>query len=202
MKKYFAVAALVAITPSAFAQFFTSEASFTAALIGSSYLEEFSGWTFGNPLNGTQTSYTAPGANGYGWDAAAVLGLWSNADALSTFTADDPIVFTFTGLPVTAFGGILANTDINGNLIAGDVTLLLSNGASQTITLGAGQSGFLGYISPVNLTTATISSASAATDWVQGDHLYTGSAVPEPGTMIALGLGAAALAARRRRKLA
>lgn len=203
MKKYLAIAAFVAITPSAFAQFFTNEAAFTAALNGPFYLEEFSGWTFGNPLNGTQTTWSAPGGNGYGWDAAAVGGLWSNIDALSTSLGDDPINFTFTGAPVTAFGLILANTDISGNIIPGDVTLSLSNGATQTVSLPNGGTTFLGYISGTNLTGASIVAANpAAFDWVQGDHIYTGSAVPEPGTMIALGLGAAALAARRRRKLA
>jgi hypothetical protein len=202
MKKYLAIAAFVAMTPTAFAQFFTNEAAFVAALNGPFYLEEFAGWTFGNPLNGSQTTWSAPGGNGYGWDASAVGGLWSNVDALSTNSAEQPITFTFTGLPVTAFGGILANTDINGNTIPGDVTLALSNGATQTVSLPNGGSTFLGYISGVTLTSATISSVSGASDWIQGDHIYTGSAVPEPGTMIALGLGAAALAARRRRKLA
>jgi hypothetical protein len=202
MKKYLAIAAFVAITPSAFAQFFTNEAAFTAALNGPFYLEEFAGWTFGNPLNGTQTSWAAPGGNGYGWTAGATGGLWSNLDSLSTNSPETPITFAFTGAPVTAFGGILSSTDITGANIPGDVTLTLSNGATQTVNLPNGGSTFLGYISGVTLTGATISSASAANDWIQGDHIYTGSAVPEPGTMIALGLGAAALAARRRRKLA
>jgi hypothetical protein len=203
MKKYLAIIAFAAVSPSAFAQFFTNEAAFVAALNGPFYKEQFTGWTFGNPLNGSQLTWSAPGGNGYGWDAAAASGLWSNIDALSTSSADEPITFTFTGLPVTAFGGVLSNTDIAGNNITGDVTLSLSNGATQTVSLPNGGSTFLGYISPVTLTGASIVAVNAtAFDWVQGDDIYTGSAVPEPGTMIALGLGAAALAARRRRKLA
>jgi hypothetical protein len=201
MKKYLAIAAFVAITPSAFAQWFTNEAAFTAALNGPFYLEDFSNFTFGNPLNGSQTTWAAPGANGYGWTAAATNGLYSNISALSTNTANDPLVLTFTGAPVTAFGGNIANSDIAGNLIPGTVTMLMSNGATNNLVLGAAE-GFLGYISPVVLTTVTISATGTTNNWPQLDHAYTGSAVPEPGTMIALGLGAAALAARRRRKLA
>ncbi|MGI8820063.1 MAG: PEP-CTERM sorting domain-containing protein [Chthoniobacterales bacterium] len=192
--------ALVASSASAVGTFYTTEASFLANTNPTRYLEDFSGFTFGNPLDGTQTSYVAPGANGFGWTASAALGLYSNVSALSTNAANDPITILFTGLPVTAFGGIFANTDINGNIIPGTVTVMTSDGGSQTVTTN----GFLGYTSNVTITSITMLAAGTTNNWVQVDHFYTGTAaVPEPGTIALLSLGAVGLvgaAIKRRRQ--
>src|SRR6267378_2880106 len=91
-------ALIIAVSSSlAAGTFYTSEASFTLALNPTFYLEDFSSFTFGSPLNGSQTTYNAPGGNGYGWTAAAALGLYSNVSALSTNNANDPITITFSG---------------------------------------------------------------------------------------------------------
>jgi hypothetical protein len=183
------------------ATWYTSEASFTSAMSGPFYLEDFTGWTFGSPLDGTQTTWAAPGANGYGWTASAASGLYSNVSALSTNTANDPLVITFSGNPVTAFGGIISNTDITGANIAGNVTFLMSNGDTQTSTFGAGGSGFLGWTGTSAIASVTITATSSATNnWPQIDHVYTGAApVPEPMTVTGLALGALAMLRRRKK---
>ena len=186
---------------SAHATWFTSESAFLAAINPSFYLEDYSSFTFGTPLNGSQTSWVAPGANGYGFTASAANGLYSNSSALSTNTAADPLVLTFSGKPVTAFAGKFADTDISGNKIAGTSTVLLSNGDTQSINNAAGQEVFLGWVGTSAVTSASITATSgAANNWPQIDHTYVGAAaVPEPMTMIGLAAGAAVLARRRRK---
>jgi hypothetical protein len=144
---------------------------------------------------------SAPGGNGYGWTAAAAQGLYSNTSALSTNFANDPITITFTGAPVTAFGGIVSNTDISGANIAGTVTVLMSNGDTTSGTFGAGGSGFIGWTGTSSIASVTLSAtSSAANNWVQIDHAYTGAAaVPEPMTVTGLAIGALALLRRRKK---
>lgn len=197
-----ALAASAMLVASANATWYTSEAAFLAATVGPNYTEDFNNFTsFGTPLNGTQTTWNAPGGNGFGFQAAAATGLWSNIGALSTDTSNDPITLTLTGNPTTAFGARVANTDIAGAFIPGQVTLNLSNGANTVVDVTGGEQ-FIGWAdSNVTITTATFTASSAATNnWVQLDHIIQGTAtpVPEPATLSVLALGA--LAAIRRRK--
>lgn len=183
----------------AHATWFTDQATFLAAIDPTYYLEQFDNFDFGSPLAG-DLSWSAPGANGYGWDASATNGLYSLPGAISTNVPEEAITITFTGNPVTAFGLNLSNTDFDGNLIAGDVTLSLSNGAMNTVNVGANQA-FLGWVGNDVLTSASFIAVSAADDYVQGDDVYTGAApVPEPASMVALAVGAAALLRRRAKK--
>lgn len=193
------IAGLFTMSVAAHATFYTTEASFLAAINPTYYLEDFSNFTFGSPLDGSQTSWSAPGGNGYGWDASAAGGLWSNDSALSTNSANDPIGFTFTGSPVTAFGGVIANTDISGNIIGGTATLTMSNGDTATVN----SNSFLGWVgsSAVSGATLTATGGGSGLDWAQADHVYTGqaAAVPEPATMVGLAMGALALMRRRKK---
>jgi hypothetical protein len=200
--KFLSIAvAFGALSSFATANWYTSEATFVGQLQGPYYLEQFNGWTFGNPLNGSQTTWAAPGANGYGFTAAAPQGLWSNPGALSTNNANDPITLTFTGNPVTAWGALVAGTDINGNAIQSNISITLSNG--QVHNMASSAFTFIGWANPnVTLTSVVIDTTAAVNSWPAIDNNYVGAAVPEPGTMIALGLGAAALLRRRARKAA
>lgn len=164
-----------------------------AALSGTFYLEDFDGWTDGAPLNGAP-SWTAPGANGYGWTASAPQGLYSLSGSLSTSSPFRIVTLQFSGNPVTAFGLIIGNSDQTGNDFAGDSTVRLSTGEVKTITQGATRS-FVGWVGNTPFASAEIFSSH----WVRGDHIYTSGPVPEPATLAALGLGAIALMRRRRR---
>jgi hypothetical protein len=193
-----ALAGVLLIGSVAQATWYTSEASFLAAINPTFYLEDFSNFTFGNPLNGSQTSWAAPGANGFGWTAAAGGGLYSNISALSTNLANDPLSLTFTGAAVQAFGGNVANSDISGNLIPGTVTITLSDNTTQSITFAGAQEGFLGWAGPQTITGVSLVSTGTTNNWVQLDHAYTGSVVPEPATVAGLAIGALALLRRRK----
>ena len=75
------LAGLAAVATGSSAQTtYTTEASFLAALVGPFYLEDFNDHTLGNPLNGSQTSWTSPGGNGYAW-ARTVAGVSIRAPA-------------------------------------------------------------------------------------------------------------------------
>lgn len=189
---------IVAVS-SANAVFYTTEASFLAATSGPNYIEDYSNFTFGSPLNGSQTTWVAPGANGFGFTASATGGLYSNVSAMSTNNANDPLIYTFTGNAVTAFGTRLANTDISGNIIPGTVTLLLSNNQTQSVTLTGGEA-FIGWVDSVAITSATMSATGTQNNWIQADHTILGTAVPEPASMTALAIGALALLRRKRSK--
>ena len=57
------------------AQDFTSQAAFVAALNSDYYLESFSTFAFGSPLDGTSTTYNGPGNGTFDWQAFAASGL-------------------------------------------------------------------------------------------------------------------------------
>jgi hypothetical protein len=196
----FAVSAglLILGTVAANATWYTSEAAFMAAISGPNYTEDFSSFTFGSPLNGSQTIWSAPGANGFGWDATAAGGLYSNNSSLSTNIANTPLVLTFTGLPVYAFGGRISNTDISGNFIPGSASITLSTSETNSINLPNGGEGWLGWVGTSSFAAVSLISTGTTNNWIQLDHAVV-AGVPEPASMAVLGIGALAAIARRRR---
>lgn len=182
--------------------FYTDEASFVLAISPTFYLEDFSSFTFGSPLDGTQLTYDAPGANGYDWTAFSATGLYSNNSSLSVSLGNTSITMGFTGLTVTALGGIFADTDVDGNSIAGTVMITTSDGGMQSIATTT--DAFIGYTSttPIVSVTFIATGAPATNNFIQVDHFYTGAlaVVPEPATvgLSLFGFGVIAFAARRR----
>lgn len=197
--KFAALAGVLGLSVAAHATFYTSESSFLAAINSTYYLEDFSNLSYGD-IAGDPT-WAAPGGNGYGWTASAATGVWSNDSSMSTNVANESLVITFTGAPVSAFGGLLNNTDIDGLAQGGTVTLTMSNGDTMTVNDGS----FLGWVGSAPVTGASIlaQASSNTNNWAQLDHAYTGAAastVPEPASMTALALGGLALLRRRAKK--
>ena len=199
MSKIFSGALSLVCCCQAGAAWYTSEVEFTSAIDPVLYLEDFDDFQYGVQLNGTQTAWTAPGANGYGWDASSPLGLWSLDGALSTSEEQETISLTFTGAPVTAFGGIFYATDLSGFVIPNSlVTVRLSDG--QSYQLNTSGSEFLGWTGSTAISSVDFSVEAIANTWVAIDHVYVGSGVPEPAGLAVLG-GALSVAwfAKRRR---
>jgi len=182
---------ILALASTAFAATqYDDEPSFLANLASPYYLEDFVGWTYGDPLDGSQTDYDFGPVEGYSWHAYAAEGLWSTLSALSTNSPEDPLIITFTGLPVTALGANFTATDFDGNIIPGRVTIDLSDG-THTELINPTASTFTGYTSDVPITSVTIDSPNDGDilRWPQLDHFYVGSMIPEPASLVLLGLG-------------
>ncbi len=176
-----------------------SEAAFLAAILPNYYLEDFPTYTYGSPLNGSQTSQAYGPVNGFRYVASATGGLWSNVSALSTNQASNPIVVTFDPNfnPVTAVGGNFTATDISGNIIPGTVTIIDQNGATWTLT-GQTATSFFGFTSTVPIVSITFNTPvlnDNVSRWVQIDRFYVGQ-IPEPASLLLIGL--AGLMVRRR----
>lgn len=189
-------AATLAAASVANADTFFNEGDFVGAINGDYYHSTFDAFSYGDPI---AEPYVAPGANGYGWTATSLLGLglWWNDGALSLNNATDSLVITFTGAPVTAFGGNFTAGDINGFVIPGTVTVDLSNGESYDLVDPNGSS-FFGWTGSEAITSITISADAGLTNaWPALDNFYVGQALPAPGALALLGL--AGLAGRRRR---
>lgn len=173
-----------------------NEPSFLAALAGPYYVEDFVGYTYGAPLDGTQTSQAYGPVNGFAYNALCAGGLWSNESALSTNSAFDTIMLEFTGAPVTAVGGNLMVTDINGNIISGDVIITLEDGSQQVLTDQTANS-FFGFSTTMPIASVEFTADGTVNSWVQLDHLYVGQ-IPEPASLALLALGGLAAIRRRR----
>ncbi len=190
MRKVALALCLAAAALAGATQVYTSEAAFLPNIQAGYYLEDFSNFTYGNPLNGTQLDWDAPGNGNFNFHAFAASGLWSNQSALSTNTAFDPLVITFGNSPhqVSALGGHFTSTDINGNPIPFPITISLSDGTSQTIQ---GGDGFLGFTagSGVFFTSLTANCPNQGTNaWPQIDHFFVGQ-TPEPASLLLLVAG-------------
>ena len=177
---------------------YTDEAAFVSHISPDYYLEDFSTYTYGNPLDGSGTTADFS-SGGFAYTASASNGLWSNESALATSLATDSLRITFSGRPVTAIGGIVAATDISGNLILGATVVVQTNdGTSITIPTPEG-GGFAGFISATPITSVTFTSNDSADGlWPQLDHFYA-AAVPEPGVIL-LGAAASGLLLMRKRR--
>ena len=133
-----------------------------------------------------------------------------NLPALST-NDTSPITFTFSG---NAFGGLFGMTDNSGTLVSDGMTFSVDgttvNGYSLTSTTGY---TFLGYISDTNAAISVDVSGDATPEWVTVDSFSfangtnpaaPGGAVPEPGTVVSMGLlgaGVLGLVIRSRRRM-
>ena len=202
IKQFLAIMLLTQASMASGATVYTDETAFLTHLNPAYFLEEFSTYTYGDPLSGydpsnpssvNQLTHDYGPVNGYSWTASTIpsdlvsppIGLFSLPGALSTYAAEDLLKITFTGKPVTALGGIFASTDINGNVIQQTVTINLSDNTPVSFT----GSDFRGFTSDLAITYLTIDAVDLDPNnpyWPKLDHLYVGSAVPEPAAVKAV----------------
>jgi hypothetical protein len=123
---------------------------------------------------------------------------------VSVNVATESIVLTFTGTPVTALGGNLFPSSAAGTFLAGNITVVLSDGTTNVVA-STSVNDYRGFISDTPITSMTIFTDPNATvgpfRWPSLDNLTVGvSAIPEPVSLASLGLVSGLMLQRRRRR--
>lgn len=197
MKNLICVAGAAMAAAPAMATVYTDSASFLNDVQAGYYFNNFTGVPSGaQPSvsydNGT-FAYTITAAG------AGSNQLFNDPNFVSTDSALDSLVVTFTSGNVTAVGGNFWSTDISFFPFAADVVIDLSDGTSVSF-FSTSASDFRGFTSTTAITSMTIDAVDpvAGPAWATLDNLYVGVAVPAPGAMALLGLGGLAAARRRR----
>jgi MYXO-CTERM domain-containing protein len=176
---------------------YTDLASFMAQVAPGSYSENFATVPTGavaslnfGPVNGF--AYTV-GATGLGSNQ-----LFNDPGIVSTDSALDSLLITFTGAAVTAVGGNFWASDVSFFPTGTDIVINLSDGTNVSYT-STGPTDFRGFVSDVAITSMTIDAPEGVGNaWATMDNLVVGTAIPAPGAAAVLGL--AGLAGIRRRR--
>lgn len=167
---FFAALLLVClVAPSQALIVYTDEATFASAL-GAYHFDDFmSPRDVGTPI-------------GFTFTASAASGLYPLTGAISTNASEEALHVDFTGLPVTAFGGIFWPTDVSGNNAVGDMTLTV-DGTSLTISQ-ADSTTFRGFLSAVPFSSVDIAT-NDSNYWPTLTDFYVGqAAVPVPASLL------------------
>ena len=176
-----AVLILAVASASLAQQFFTDQGTFLANVKPGYYQENSEGWSEGNPLDGHQPLWDAPGANGFALTVSAPGSgnqeLYSLYSAISTSSHNDPLTFQFSSNAVYAFGGEFWGTQFDGFPLLTQITFETDTGQSFAHEV-SGRS-FIGFISNVPLASVTISVAGFNPAWSTADSIITGDLNPE-----------------------
>jgi len=198
-------AGLLAQTATAATTTYTSRSSFESSLPAGSFFNNFS--SVPDAVAIPVTSVTGTGGTptlGYTITApTAGLGVFPDAGfkAVGNWNLGQPVVVTLNTGNVFSAGADLWLSDINGNRLAGTITVNYSDGSSVLVpSTTTGAFGFAGITTDVAaLSTMTIQNAPGA--YLNMSNLSV-AAVPEPSSSIAataLAVAALAGAALRRR---
>lgn len=185
----------------------TDVPTFVSNMLPDYYMEPFDWCVYGNYQ---QWTWDSPVVNGYSYTMstgpAGASYLWSNNGAMSTEYALDLLHVAFTGKPVTAVGGLLFGSDINGNWVPAGVTIDLSDGTHYVYN-NTSPNNFRGFITDVPIVSMTIDCVDPGPPyyWSTVDNFYVGTVIPEPSSILVWGLLATVgitVAWYRRRKAA
>ena len=205
--------ACVASQASAAVMVFTDRASYQAS-IGMTASDSFAALPSGAVIPGP----LARSAGGYAYQASVIdtAGLGPDQGATDFFGADNGAGGTwlstnfatsfmqFGGFsaPVRGVGGTFFSTDFFGVVTGAALTFRLvdASGTFEFVQAGGAPDGFLAFISD-----SLIESFSVVSDQTQVDQFATAASlelgvIPEPGSMVLLGLGALALVGARRKR--
>jgi len=184
--------------PVSAAMIFTSSGPFLSSVQPGAFLNTFAGGNAGAAAIANGDPSLDFSGSGFAYSVTAeTSGLYWDGVTIGNWAAPDPVVFTFTGNPVTAIGGNFFLTDILGGFQNNvDVTIQLSDGTTETFN-AASTSAYRGFIFTVPITSMTL---PPTVRFHNVDNLTVGTAVPEPTTIgLIATAGAIALVARRRR---
>ncbi len=158
--------------------------------------------SYGYQASAVDTRNLGPGQAG---DYVYAVDNGAGGSALSTNFASSYLRFDGFGTPVNAIGGAFFATDFFGGPLNTPLTFQLTDasGTFDYVFGGGTPGGFLAFVSDSVLASLTVVSDQSLVDqFVTVGELSLGLAapaeVPEPGSMLLLGLGALALAGSRR----
>ena len=196
----------VAITGAANAQFgtwYTDQAAWTAA-VTSVQTENYTNIVTGaNNVNST--------FGGLVTSTTFQTGLMQANSGFTTVDAAAPVTFTFTSGNAFAFvGGV---SDVNFNSVSGNMAVTVSDGGTYTFG-STNPFSFLGYVSNSALL-SSVGVTGPQSNYLQFSNFSLGNAaqnpgggnggaVPEPGTVVSMGLlgaGVLGLVVRSRRRM-
>jgi hypothetical protein len=107
-------------------------------------------------------------------EGAGTNNLFNDPGVISTDSAVDAIVVTFTGAPVTAVGGNFWATDISVVPTGTDIVITLSNGTIETFT-STGPTNFRGFVTAAPITSIRIDAPDVpANAWSTMDNVILG----------------------------
>ncbi|MBX3727050.1 MAG: hypothetical protein KF823_14165 [Xanthomonadales bacterium] len=152
---------------------YTDLATFLQNVSPGYYAEDFAsvpGGSAGPSMNFSGNGFaftitaTGPGSNN----------LFNEPGIISTDSALDAIVLTFTGAPVTAIGGNFWATDFSFAAVPRTMTLTLSDSTVETYT-SSGPGDFRGFVTAAPITSITIDAADTpANGWSTMDNVVVG----------------------------
>ena len=197
--------AAIAITGAANAQFgtwYTNQSAWTAAVSG------IQTETYTNIV--TNANNVASSFGGLVTSTNNFNGFMQAAPGITTVDASANVTFSFTSGNAFAFvGGI---TDASFNSVAGNLAVTVSDGGTYTFG-STNPFSFLGYVSNA-ASLSTVGVAGPASNYLQFSSFSLGNvaqnpgggggAVPEPGTVVSMGLlgaGVLGLIIRSRRRI-
>jgi hypothetical protein len=147
--------------------------------------------------------------------ATATGGFVDSGGALSTNSNQSPIIFNFNPIYVgNGFGGLFGMTSSDGLLVADGMNFSIDGSTTNVYSLTSTTGyTFLGYVSDTLANISVTVSGDATPEFVSVDEFFfvvgtnptaPGAAVPEPGTVVSMGLlgaGVLGLVIRSRRRM-
>lgn len=180
---------------------YTDRVAFESALPAGFYFNDFSGLA---TSIGPEASIAQSGGSptvGYNVSAAGGLGVFDVAGepfkSLGNWFPLNSVVVQFDTNNVNAAGANLWLTDVNGDRIAGTINVVYSNSTNGVVN--SSTSGNLGYfgITSANIF-GSVTFSTGANDVFVNFSNFSVASIPEPSSLLLLGLSTCGLLLRRR----
>ncbi|WP_457420213.1 PEP-CTERM sorting domain-containing protein [Roseateles sp. P5_E7] len=187
--------AAVSATASAAPAIYSTSAAFLGQLMPGAYTENF---------DGLDQAPSPDFSNGvYSYSFSSPQGIYGSGEFVSASQEDDALTINFTSGNVKAIGANFFATDLSDDFQSVSISLLLSDGTTESFTPTMQSDSYRGFISDAFITSLVISgpgtSLYASLDNLTVGTVGTRGALPEPASAALVGLALAGLAVARRR---